>query len=71
MIKVILVNNANIDVNDYSESNFNISGLALNMCILLAEKRNLAVVHFNTDEETTKLFKSIRGANNFMLGNNM
>jgi hypothetical protein len=28
------------------------------------------VVKANTDEETAKLFKSMRGASNFMLGNN-
>ena len=55
MIKVIFVNNVNIDVNNYLESDFNILGLALNMCILLAVKRDLAVVYFNINEETTKL----------------
>lgn len=69
IIKVILANN-NEDVDNCSDAEFAILGLALNMCVLLAEKRDLAVVRANTDEETVKLFKSMRGSSNFMLGNN-
>ena len=69
-IKIILITNKNIALEDYFDSNYSILGLALNMCILLAEKCDLTVVRSNTDEETAKLFKSMRGSNNFMLGNN-
>jgi hypothetical protein len=68
VIKIIL--NEAEKTQDLNEFQFNLLGLTLNMCVILAEKRDLAVVKANTDEETAKLFKSMRGASNFMLGNN-
>ena len=67
IIRIILDYNKD---SNYCNSDFYILGIVLNMCVLLAEKRDLAVVKSHTDEETAKLFKSMRGANNFMIGSN-
>ena len=47
-----------------------ILALALNMCQILIQKRNLAMVRNNTDEETAKLYKSYLAAGSSLEGIN-
>jgi hypothetical protein len=48
------------------EEDFEVLGIVLNMCSILAQKRDLAIVRSTTNEETAKLYKSMKGANNLM-----
>ncbi len=49
-----------------NEEDLDILGIILNMCSILAQKRDLAIVRSTTDEETARLFKSMKGANNLL-----
>jgi hypothetical protein len=59
-----------LSVKEWDDHDMSLMGVTLNMCLILAQKRDLAVVRANTDEETAKLFKSMRNSSNLMAGRN-
>jgi hypothetical protein len=65
ILKIIDSKGSNCTSTDYE-----ILGITLNMCLTLAQKRDLAMVKANTDPETAKLFKSLKSANNLMTEEN-